>query len=404
MKINLMSEFDDLQCVIMHRPGNEIDRLTPQNRHQYLFEEIPFLDDMQIEHDNFTSHIRSTGIKVLYLQDLLMQTLKIKDISYKFLNSQLKYNGFEYCADYILDTYSSHETAEILISGLKVKEVKDKIKDKIRGESEEFLLDPLPNMYFMRDAAAVVHNGIIFSNMKHKARQRETDILSFILKNHPDFKNEFSPIFPNENIPDENKLSLNIEGGDVIVLSDKALAIGHSERTDSESIKEVAKEMLKNDDFDRVYEVILPKERNYMHLDTVFTIIDENLIITYPHALESLQQTKIYTKESVDHFGNINLNCETINDSFINILDKEIKSLEIIHVGNSEPECSSREQWYDGANVFALGPRKVISYNRNKCTNNSLRDAGVEVIEIRGSELVRGLGGPRCMTMPIYRQ
>lgn len=404
MKISLMTEFDDLQCVILHRPGNEIERLTPQNRHNYLFEEIPFLDDMQIEHDNFASHIRATGIKVLYLQDLLMQTLKIENKAYDFVKSQLEYNNFAYFTDDLLNNYSFFEIAEILIAGLKIKEVKTKIKNNINGDNNQFVIDPLPNMYFMRDAAAVVHNGVIFSNMKHKARQRETDILSFILKNHREFKNEFRSVFPNENIINKNNLSLNIEGGDVIVLSNKALAIGHSERTDSEAIKEVAKQMLKNNDFERVYEVILPKERNFMHLDTVFTIIDENLIVTYPHALESLQQTKIYTKDSCDNSGNVFLKCEVVNDSFINILDKEIKNLEIVHVGNSDSECSAREQWYDGTNVFALGPRKVVSYNRNKCTNNSLKDAGVEVIEIRGSELVRGLGGPRCMTMPIYRQ
>lgn len=401
MKINLMSEFDNLQCVIVHRPSHEIERLTPQNKFNYLFEEIPYLDDMQIEHDNFVNQIKSSGVNVLYLQNLLMQTLKNKDIAYKFLHQQLSYKQFEAFTNDFIDTYSSHELSEIIIAGIKVKELKEKVKNKISQDGDIFLLEPLPNMYFMRDAAAVVHNGVIFSNMKHQSRQRETDILSLILKNHPEFKNEYNVIFPNEHIKDKK---LNIEGGDIIVLSDKALAIGHSERTDSEAIQEIAKQMLKNDDFDRVYEVLLPKERNYMHLDTVFTIIDENLIITYPDALESLQQTKIYRKESIDQSGNIKLSCEVINDSFIRILDKEIKSLEIIHVGSKEAECSAREQWYDGANVFALGPRKVISYNRNKSTNLSLRRAGVEVIEIRGSELVRGLGGPRCMTMPIYRK
>lgn len=400
MKINLMSEFDNLQTVIIHRPGNEIERLTPQNRFNYLFEEIPFLEDMQFEHDNFVNHIKSAGVKVLYLQELLMQTLKNKDLAHNFLSKQLAYKNNSYLAEDIVNSYSSHELADILIAGLKVKEVKNKLLNKINQDSNNFLLEPMPNMYFMRDAAAVVHNGVIFSNMKHQARKRETDIMFLILKNHPELKNQYNTIFPNEYCADQ---SLNIEGGDIIVLSNKALAIGHSERTDSKAIEAIAKEMLKNDDFDRVYEVILPKERNYMHLDTVFTIVDENLIITYPDALESLQQTKIYSKDSVDHFGNINLNCEIINDSFIKILDKEIQSLEIIHVGNKDAECSSREQWYDGANVFALGPRKVISYNRNKCTNQSLRNAGVEVVEIRGSELVRGLGGPRCMTMPVCR-
>jgi arginine deiminase len=141
-----------------------------------------------------------------------------------------------------------------------------------------------------------------------------------------------------------------------------------------------------------------------MHLDTVFTIIDENLIVTYPGAMDAELTTVIYRKENLDEQGNVILSREVINDSFLNLLNKEIRYLEVIETGGGNPDFAEREQWYDGANVFAISPRRVISYNRNKYTNRALKEAGVEVLEIRSSELSRGLGGPRCMTMPLERQ
>jgi arginine deiminase len=189
----------------------------------------------------------------------------------------------------------------------------------------------------------------------------------------------------------------------VIVLSDHALAIGNSERTDRKAIEEVARQVMKEGNVQRVYEVDLPTKRNFMHLDTVFTMIDENLIVTYPDAMDSILRTSVWHADEKDDKGNLQLKEERVNESIISILKKEIPYLEVIETGAGNPDIASREQWYDGANVFAVGPRRVISYNRNKFTNRALREIGVEVLEIPSSELSRGLGGPRCMTMPVDR-
>ena len=251
----------------------------------------------------------------------------------------------------------------------------------------------------MRDPAAIVQAGVVCSSMKFSGRQGESILLRTIFENHPDFSEIFDPIYPVEWDGD----APTIEGGDVIVLSEKALAIGCSERTDEKAIELVASQVMKKSAVERVYQVDLPSKRNFMHLDTVFTIIDENLIVTYPDAMNSVLQTCVYKQDGENEKGDPVLHKECVNESIISVLKKEIPYLEAVETGDGNPDFSSREQWYDGANVFALSPRRVISYNRNKYTNRALREAGVEVIETRSSELSRGLGGPRCMTMPLSR-
>ena len=180
------------------------------------------------------------------------------------------------------------------------------------------------------------------------------------------------------------------------------MAIGNSERTDEKAIYHAAKAMLAEGSVERVYEVHLPKKRQYMHLDTVFTILDENLALTYPDALNSVLQTSLYTLKEIKD-DKVHIKREVLQESLLTILEREIPHLEILHTADGSPDYSQREQWFDGANVFAIGPRRVISYNRNIHTNRALRQMGVDVLEIPSSELSRGLGGPRCMTMPLSR-
>ena len=403
MNLRLNSEFGKLQAVITHRPGREIERLTPQNTSELLFEDVPYLEGMQREHDEFTSLIRNAGgTKVYRLRDLLNEVLLNRELKSNLMAQTLKKTDSTSLQEDIIARYSTAEIASMLIGGIKVKELKRKIKgnsiDKL--DQELYIINPSPNLYFMRDPAAVIQDGVICSHMKFSGRQGESSLLKTIFENHQDFKEIFNPIYPGNHIAGDIP---TIEGGDVIVLSDKALAIGCSERTDVKSIELVAKQVLNKSTVERVYQVDLPAKRNFMHLDTVFTIIDENLIVTYPDAMNSLLQTCVYKKDDEDKNGNAILHKECINESIISVLQKEIPYLEVVETGDGNPDFSSREQWYDGANVFALSPRRVISYNRNKFTNRALREAGVEVLETSSSELSRGLGGPRCMTMPLSR-
>lgn len=403
MNLKLNSEFGRLKAVITHRPGKEIERLTPSNTSELLFEDVPYLEGMQKEHDEFTSLIRnSIGAKVYRLHDLLVEVMLNKNLRNQLFESSLAKSGSAFLSDDILARYSTSECASMLIAGIKVKELKRKINsaqiNKLEGES--YIINPSPNLYFMRDPAAVIQDGVICSHMKFSGRQGESNLLKTIFENHSDFREGYNPIYP---ATQKEGYIPTVEGGDIIVLSDKALAIGCSERTDEKAIELIAAQILHKSTVERVYQVELPSKRNFMHLDTVFTIIDENLIVTYPDAMNSLLQTCVYRKDREDEFGDAVLNKECVNESIISVLKKEIAYLEIVETGDGNPDFSSREQWYDGANVFAISPRRVISYNRNKFTNRALREAGVDVLETSSSELSRGLGGPRCMTMPLWR-
>lgn len=403
MKLQLNSEFGKLKAVITHRPGKEIERLTPSNTSELLFEDVPYLEGMQKEHDEFTNLIRNaSGAQVYRLRDLLIEVMMNKKIKLRLIEQTLIKTDSMSLKEDILARYSTAEVASMLIAGIKIKELQRKIKSEAlsKDDEESYIINPSPNLYFMRDPAAIVQDGVIGSHMKFSGRQGESNLLKTIFENHPDFKEVFNPIYPGE-IGDVDVPT--IEGGDVIVLSDKALAIGCSERTDEKAIELVARQILNKSSVERVYQVDLPAKRNFMHLDTVFTIIDENLIVTYPDAMNSVLQTCVFKKDGEDEKGNTLLHKECVNESIISVLAKEIPYLEVVETGDGNPDFSSREQWYDGANVFAISPRRVISYNRNKFTNRALREAGVEVLETSSSELSRGLGGPRCMTMPLWR-
>lgn len=401
MNLRINSEFGTLKAVLMHRPGKEIDRLTPYNKEFLLFEDVPYLEALQKEHDAFSNLIKeSTGAQVFQLRELLIRVLYDTNLLLKLMKDSLTRSGLVHLAGDILDRYSTAECASILTAGLKIHELRKKIPNLNAGELMEsaFAISPCPNLYFQRDPMALTPSGIIFSTMKMEGRQREADLLRTIFENHIDFKDNVNRLYP---IAGQDK-SASIEGGDIIVLSGKAVAIGNSERTDEKAIYHAAKAMLAEGSVERVYEVHLPNKRNYMHLDTVFTILDENLVLTYPDALNAVLQTSLYTLKEIKG-DKVNIKREVLNESLLTVLEREIPHLEILKTADGNPDYSLREQWFDGANVFAIGPRRVISYNRNIHTNRALREMGVEVLEIPSSELSRGLGGPRCMTMPLSR-
>jgi arginine deiminase len=401
MNLRINSEFGTLKSVLMHRPGREIDRLTPYNKELLLFEDVPYLEALQKEHDAFSSLIRdSCGAQVYQLKELLIRVLYDDTVLLNLMRDSLRRSGLSHLAEDILERYSTAECALILTAGLKIHELKQKLPKLNAGELYDFAfaIPPCPNLYFQRDPMALTPGGIIFSSMKMEGRQREADLIRTIFENHPDFKGHVNSIYP----IDGHATPASIEGGDVIIISHEAVAIGNSERTDEKAIYHAAKALLAEGSVKRVYEVHLPKKRQFMHLDTVFTVLDENLVLTYPDAMNAVLQTSLYTLKEANG-EKVSIKREVLKESLLTVLAREIPHMEILSTGDGNADYAMREQWFDGANVFAVGPRRVISYNRNIHTNRALRNVGVEVLEIPSSELSRGLGGPRCMTMPLSR-
>jgi len=402
MHLTINSEFATLKEVLVHRPGREIDRLTPYNKHLLLFEDVPYLEEMQREHDVFTQLIsEKCGAQVYFFDKLLGDILEDNSLRNDLIREALAVSRLEHLSEEILGVLTQEQCVQALIAGIKVHEVRGRVSAGALADLLDlaFLIPPCPNLYFQRDTAAILPGGMVFSSMRLDERQREANMVRKIFENHSLFKDKIHQIYPTNT----HNHTPSIEGGDVIILSDKAVAIGCSERTDEKAVYHVAKNLIADGRIERVYEIHLPKKRNFMHLDTVFTILDKNRVLTYPDALQAVQRISVYTRKQEDS-EQVNIIRTVLKKPLREVLKMEIPHLEIIGTDKVNKEYALREQWFDGANVFTIGPGQVISYNRNKHTNQALRDYGIEVLEMPSSELSRGLGGPRCMSLPITRE
>lgn len=403
MNLNILSEYGKLKVVMVHRPGREIERLTKENFQEFLFEDIPYLKEMQNEHDNFVQHLKSKGVTVLYFKDILLDILKIPKVKKQIVQKAV---SLEYCGGSETDLLKldPEVLCEDLIAGITINEARERKFNGLKNSKElpeGFLLKPIPNLYFMRDPGVVIGNGVVASNMHYSIRIRESLLLEFIFNFHDNFKGNFFPIFGFEKL---EQRPFNVEGGDVIVLNETSVAIGCSERTRSESIHKIAQSLfsMPGSKFEKVFEVTIPMRREYMHLDTVFTVVGPKKVVIYPEALKLALETKIYTKEI--NKGQIRAAPQVEPEPFLEILDNVLGGLTPIKTGGGNPFAASREQRADGTNVLAIGPDLAVTYNRNIKTNEELEKFNVDYHGIPGSELVRGLGGPRCMTMPLVRE
>lgn len=403
--LNVTSEIGKLKTVLLHRPGEEVENLTPELLERLLFDDIPYLKIAREEHDAFAQVLRDQGVEVLYLEELAAESLYDEDVKMQFINQFIDEAGVESdnlkaaLVEYFL-SFGDKEMVDKMMAGVRKEELKNYHRTSLFDQVNDtypFVCDPMPNLYFTRDPFATIGHGITLNHMRTETRNRETIFAQYIFKYHPRFKDADVPLWYNR---DENT---SLEGGDELILSDKILAVGISQRTDSASVEKLAKRLLLNDEtpFEIVLGFQIPVSRAFMHLDTVFTQVDYDKFTVHP-AIEGPLCVYAITKDSSNESG---VKIEKLSDTLDNILSKYLdRKITLIKCGGGDPIVAAREQWNDGSNTLAIAPGEVVVYSRNYVTNKILEEYGIKLHVIPSSELSRGRGGPRCMSMPLIRE
>lgn len=401
-KINIFSEIGKLNSIIVHRPGRELLNITPDLMDELLFDEIPYMEIAQKEHDQFVKILRDNDVEVNYIEDLVCESLISEEVREKFIDDFVGEANIRSARESILlkKYLNSIKDNKALISKMIEGIRKDELPAEISHSLQDLLSTknifaalPMPNLYFTRDAFALIGNGVCVNTMWSNVRQRETIFGDLIFKYHPNFKNNRPDFWYNRNA------LYTLEGGDIIVLSDKVLAVGVSQRTEPRAIEIFAGNILnEKTGFKKILCVVLPKKRSYMHLDTVFTMIDKDLFTVFPGIHESLELYEIENK-------NGEIITKPRDKSLKKALEELLKIDEVTLLEKGERGIldADREQWSDGYNTLAIAPREVIVYERNGVINELLDKNNVKLHLLKEGELSRGRGGPRCMSMPINR-
>ncbi|MCL2573265.1 MAG: arginine deiminase [Defluviitaleaceae bacterium] len=402
--INVKNEIGKLRRVLLHRPGLELEQLSPSSLSDLLFDDIPFLDVAQKEHDEFADVLRKNDIEVLYLADLAAQALATDEsIKTRFVEELITQSGgmAQHYQNELMEFFNDKDEAAIIsqaMIGVKASSIESHASGplcSILAADSDFLMNPMPNLYFTRDPFSSVGNRVVHSHMRYAARHRETIFSKYIFNYHPDFKNRVKFYY-------KNHWPFYIEGGDILNLSEKVVAIGLSQRTYPQAIEIFAKNLFRDEDstVETMLVFDIPNVRAYMHLDTVFTQVSPNKFTIYAGIQKDIT---VYVLRKTSMNGDYS--AESYTMPLDKILAKYLEQPEVLLIpcGDNDTVASAREQWNDAANTLAIAPGVVVCYNRNTITNRRLRSEGIEVLEIASSELSRGRGGPRCMSMPLLR-
>ena len=396
------SEIGQLKTVLLHRPRLSLQRLTPSNCQELLFDDVLCVERAVEEHNQFAQLLRDENINVLLLGELLAETLQNTEARQWLLAAQL--------SDYRLGPALAHplrewlsglpadQLARYLTGGLTWQEVPDALlKQQVASPPlSPFITRPLPNHLFTRDTSCWIYQGVSINPMAKAARQRETDNLRAIYRWHPLFQDKgYINYFGDEERHYDNA---TLEGGDVLVIGKGAVLIGLSERTTAQGVEFLATSLFKHQQVSKVLLVELPKHRSCMHLDTVMTHLDHDTFSIYPEVIQPKMPCWVLTPDAKGGITRL------ASRPLVNVLEEVLAVTEIRFITTGgDPFEAEREQWNDANNVLTLRPGVVVGYDRNLRTNEKYDKAGIKILTIRGDELGRGRGGARCMSCPLER-
>ena len=403
MPVGVSSEIGKLATVLVHRPGIEIGRITPDNKEALLFDDLLWLERAQTEHDEFVGLMRGRGAEVLYFTDLLSDvlddaTVRSEVVGDVFSPAQCGPRVSAAMAAALAEA-DTGTVVDVLVGGLLESELRDWGIDHLFADLVadrfHYVLRPLPNLLFMRDNATWINHGLALSVLATPARTRESRYMRAIYCHHPRFRDIDFPLW--YGLGEEDVYPASLEGGDLLILDPATVVVGLGERTAPAAVEILARRLFAVGTVRNVIVVHLRHHRSVMHLDTVFTMVDTATFNVFPGLLESVE---VHTVTPGEGESLVVTPQTTLEEALCSALD--IEEVRFVPTGG-DAIGRLREQWDDGNNTLALEPGVVVAYARNAETNRRLREAGIEVLELDASELCRGRGGSRCMTQPIAR-